>query len=58
MAGEEKEEEAPVEVLNAMPCPFCDGEMAEVSSMDTREGTVQTFQCKDCGFQATFIKGA
>ena len=54
----EEEAEAPIEVSNAMPCPFCDGEMAEVSSVDTREGTVQTLQCKECGFQATFIKSA
>jgi len=54
----EEEVEEAVEVSDAMPCPFCDGEMAEVSSVDTREGTVQTLQCKECGFQATFIKSA
>ena len=55
---EGKEEEAPVEVSENPACPFCDGDMVEVSSIDTIEGTEVVYQCKTCGFQAKFIKGA
>lgn len=60
----EKEEEAKeeVEVSENPACPFCTGEMVEVSRVG-RSAYKELFyevvlQCKFCGFQATFKKGA
>ena len=54
MSGEEEK----LPEVEEIPCPFCDGDMALKSSVDTREGTVVFYQCKTCGFEAKFIKGA